>query len=291
MTISEQIENDLRAHIVVGEEPPYPLTLSGIAKHFKVSLMPARAAVDLLVNEKYLIRAKNGSLSINARRRSRDPSVSFDSIKRTAPVAPEKKLTEHVINLSLQGADECLREEATAEQFEIGRTVLRRIFNRLSGEGIIEHLPRRGWRIRPYSEKDMLDYIDFRETLEVHALDLSRTRLNPDFLCEVLEGNTPGPDGKPRLDNRLHQHWIERTDNRFLREFFDQHGIYYDTLFARAVLDNDTVSRRASEHRRILKALLDNDIPKAKAALSKHITDQRNHVARLFEESGSSRTQ
>jgi DNA-binding GntR family transcriptional regulator len=285
MTISEQIENDLKAHIVAGKTPPYPLTLSGIAKHFDVSLMPVRAAVDFLAKESYLIRADNGRLSINTRRRSRDPAKALKTVTRPAPVSPDQKLTEHIINLSLQGADVCLREEATADQFDIGRTVLRRIFNRLSGEGIIEHLPRRGWRVRPYSERDMLDYIDFRETLELHALDLSRQRLNPEFLHELIEGNSPRPNGKPQLDNRLHRHWIDRADNRYLREFFDQHEIYYETLFARAVLDDETVARRAGEHRLILKALLDNDLPKAIAALSKHIKDQRNHVARLFEES------
>lgn len=285
MTITEQIAEDLRAHIVAGEPPPYPLTLTGIAKNFDVSLMPVRGAVDLLVEERFLIREDSGGFSINARRRSRDPSVSLQSVRRPAPVVPEKRLAEHVINLSFRGVDECLREEVTAEQFKIGRTVLRRILNRLSGEGIIEHLPRRGWRVRPYSEKDMLDYIDFRETLELHALDLSQGKLDSGFLRALMEANTPDPGGKPRLDNRLHRHWIERAGNRYLREFFDQHGIYYETLFTRAVLDDDTVARRAGEHRRILKALLENDLPKAKGALSRHIKDQRKHVARLFEES------
>lgn len=283
MTISEQIESDLRAHVVAGEEPPYPLTLGGIAKFFEVSLMPVRGAVDSLVADNFLLRGENGRLSINPRRRRRDGAKLNKQVRGKRPDAPEKLLTDYVIDLSLQGADECLREEVTAERFGIGRTVLRRILNRLAGEGIIEHLPRRGWRVRPFREKDMLDYIDMRETLELHALDLACGNLDEGHLKELLEGNTPGKGGKPRLDNRLHRYFVDSAGNRYLGGFFDQNGIYFEALFTRAVLDEETVARRAKEHRVILKALLDGDIQKAKQSLSLHIRDQKDHVGRLFE--------
>ncbi|MCP5556744.1 MAG: GntR family transcriptional regulator [Verrucomicrobiaceae bacterium] len=284
MTISEQIQEDIKAHIIAGETLPYPLTLSGIAGHFKASLMPARTAVEQLIDARFLFRNQDGSLGINTRRRSRDPQITLSSLRPTAPVAPEKMLAEHIISLSLRGTRECLREEVTAEEFGIGRTVLRRIFNRFSGEGIIEHLPRRGWRVRPYSETEMLDYIDIRETLELRALELAMPRLDRDFVRQLILGNSPDASGRPQLDNRLHRHWIDRAENRYLSQFFDQNGIYYETLFAHAVLDDETVNRRAREHCRILRAVLGGDLPKAKDALSKHIRDQRKHVARLFQE-------
>ena len=280
MTISEQIQEDIKAHIVAGETPAYPLTLGGIAGHFGASLMPARTAVEQLIDAKFLFRTEDGSLGINTRRRSRDPHVSLSSLRPAAPVAPEEKIAEHIISLSLRGAGECLREEVTAEEFGIGRTVLRRIFNRFSGEGIIEHLPRRGWRVRPFSEPEMLDYIDMRETLELRAVELAMQRLDTDFLHQLIAGNRPDADGRPRLDNRLHRHWIDRAENRYISQFFDQNGIYYETLFARAVQDDETIARRAREHCRILKALLVGDLTEAKTALSKHIRDQRAHVAR-----------
>lgn len=284
MTISEQIQADIKAHIVAGETLPYPLTLSGIAGHFKASLMPARTAVEQLIDSKFLFRNEEGTLGINTKRRSRDPRISLSSLRPTVPVAPEKKIAEHIISLSLAGTGECLREEVTAEEFGIGRTVLRRIFNRFAGEGIIEHLPRRGWRVRPYSESEMLDYIDMRETLELRALEVAMPRLDTDFLRQLITSNRPDSMGKPQLDNRLHRHWIDRAENRYLRQFFDQNGIYYETLFARAVLDDETVARRAREHCRILQSLLAGDLPAAKDALSRHIRDQRKHIARLFHE-------
>tara|TARA_R110002096_G_scaffold52142_1_gene136016 strand:- start:1677 stop:2552 length:876 start_codon:yes stop_codon:yes gene_type:complete len=287
MNISEQIEDDLRAHVVTGNDPAYSLTLKGIATHFEVSLMPVRSAVNRLVDQNYLVRGESGRLSFNPRRRSRNGTSSIEEMKGPRPVAPEKLLTDHIINLSLRGADECLREEATADQFEIGRTVLRRIFNRLAGEGIIEHLPRRGWRVRPFQEKDMLDYIDLRETLEVHALELTYSRLDHDYLREMVAGNNPDKNGEPQLDNRLHRHWIELANNRYLAGFFQQNGIYFDMLFDRAVFDKAMVARRAVEHCNILNALLKKDLELAKQHLSKHILTQRDHVSRFLEETGA----
>lgn len=284
MTISEQIQEDIKAHIVAGEELPYSLTLSGIAKHFKASLMPARTAVEQLIDARFLFRAGDGALGINTRRRSRDPHISLSGLRPAESTAPEKRLAEHIISLSLRGAGDNLREEVTAEEFGIGRTVLRRIFNRFAGEGIIEHIPRRGWRVRPYSEAEMLDYIDMRETLELRALELARPRLDPEFLRVLVEANSPDAKGKPQLDNRLHRHWIDRAENRYLSQFFDQNGIYYETLFTRAVLDDGIVARRAREHSHILRSLLAGDLEEAKTALSKHIRDQRSHVAKLFTE-------
>tara|TARA_R110000850_G_scaffold84956_5_gene182385 strand:- start:966 stop:1838 length:873 start_codon:yes stop_codon:yes gene_type:complete len=287
MTISEQIEDDLRAHVVTGIEPGYPLTLKGIAGHFSVSLMPVRSAVARLVDQSFLVRGDNGRLSLNPRRRSRNGASTVEEVRGPTPVAPEKRLSDYIISMSLRGADDCLREEATAERFDIGRTVLRRIFNRLAGEGIIEHLPRRGWRVRPFQEKDMLDYIDLRETLELHAIDLTYHQLDWGYLEELVIANEPDSDGNPQLDNRLHRHWINLADNRYMKEFFEQNGIYFDMLFNRAVLDRETVAQRASEHRSILKALLVKDLDKAKTDLSRHILKQRDHVSRFLEESGA----
>ncbi len=283
MTISEQIKNDLRAYVITGESPPYPLTLSGIADHFEVSAMPVRSAVDSLVEDAFLIRGANGRLRVNSKRKSRSGGKSAAEMRTPLPVTPDKRVMDYVIDLSLRGRDESLREEATAEQFGIGRMVLRRILNRIAGEGFIEHLPRRGWRVCPFREKEMLDYIDIRENLELRALDHASEKMDPEFLRVILQSNTPDEEQNPRLDNRLHRYWIDLADNRYLRNFFDQNAIYFDTLFARAVLDAETVAKRAGEHRVILQALLDSDLSKAKTALSKHILDQRHHVARLLE--------
>jgi DNA-binding GntR family transcriptional regulator len=279
MTLAEQIEDELKTHVLSGSSPPYPLTLSGIAGYYGVSLMPVRAAVDALVEGRYLLRQDNRRLVINRQRASR--KAPCRPPERPTAASPEEKIAKKVIHLSLLGHETFLREEAAALRFGIGRTVVRRIFSRLAGQRILEHVPRRGWRVRPFREQDMHDYLEVREALELRALELARPRFEEQRLRELLAANTP-QDGRPRLDNRLHQYWIHLAGNRYLREFFVENGVYYQALFDRAVFNDHIVARRAAEHRRILKAILAQDWQAARDALSHHIRGQRAHVARMF---------
>jgi DNA-binding GntR family transcriptional regulator len=285
MTLTRRIEQSLKAHVLAGEPPPYPLTLTGIAGHFGVSVMPARAAVDALVRERFLVQQDNRRLAFNPRRRAKSrPSLAE---AESAITLPEKTVEDFVIDLSLRGRDIFLREEAAARRFGIGRTVVRRIFGSLAGRGMLEHVPRCGWRVHAFRQQDMLDFLDVRETLELRALELARPRLDDARLEQLLEGNTPDAEGRPRLDNRLHRYWIDLADNRYVRQFFAQNGIYFQALFDRAVLDDSIVAQRAAEHRAILAALLQCDWALANRELSRHIRGQRAHVARLFAELGA----
>ena len=280
VTLAEKIEHDLRTRILAGETPPYPLTLSGIAAHFNVSLMPVRRAVAVLIADDFLHQRDNRRLAINPARHGASPGGE------PAPFAdhdqPERLIEDMIVGMSLRGDETFLREEATADRFDIGRTVVRRIFSRLAGGRMIEHVPRCGWKVRPYREKEMLDYLDLRETLELHALELARDRLDRNVMRKLLAANEPTPDGRPQLDNRLHQHWIDRADNRYLQDFFQQYGIYFQALFDRAVLDDNMVARAAGEHRDILSALLANKNADAGAALVAHIRGQKDKIAVMF---------
>jgi len=279
MTLAEQIEDELKTHVLSGSAPPYPLTLSGIAGHYGVSLMPVRAAVDALVEGRYLLRQDNRRLVINRQQVSRKTQRRPPEPPTAA--LPEEKIAKQVIHISLLGRETFLREEATADKFGIGRTVVRRIFSRLAGQRLLEHVPRRGWRVRPFREQDMHDYLEVREALELRALELARSRFDALRVRELLAANTP-QDGRPRLDNRLHQYWIRLSGNRYLRDFFAENGVYYQALFDRAVFNDRIVARRAVEHRRVLQAILTQDWPTARDALSRHIRGQRAHVARMF---------
>lgn len=281
MTLAEQIENDLKTHILSGDAPPCRLTLSGIADYYGVSLMPVRAAVDALVERRYLLRRDNRRLAIN-RQRKRRTSRPSPQRRRAAP--PDQAITDEVIHLSLQGCETYVREEATADRFGVGRTVVRRIFSRLAGQRMLLHVPRCGWRVQPFRQQDMHDYLEIRETLELRALKLAWRRFDAQRLRQLLAANTPNDSGCPRLDNQLHQYWIDLAGNRYLREFFIQNGVYFQALFDRAVLNDRIVARRAAEHRRILRAILARDRAAARGALSRHICGQRANVARMFKQ-------
>lgn len=293
MTLSEHIAEDLETRLAAGESFPDPITLSGLANHYEVSLTPVRRAVETLIEKRLLVRGSNGRLEIaprQRRRRSATPegtsaSVSFERNGRGAKKQPwEGALVREVMRASLMGDERFLREEALAERHGISRTALRQVFHRLAGEGVIEHRPRRGWTVRPFREADMKAFLEVRELLELKALEDARGTLEPAKLEAMRDANVPSdPSHAARLDNQLHRYFIECSGNRYIAAFFDTHGRYYMSMFDYAALGASVVDEMVAQHREILEQLLARRWSRASAALAAHIRAQEPVLKRAIE--------
>ena len=195
-TITDFHQAGPAARLRAGVGLPDKLTLTALSEHYRVSLTPVRLAVRELMDEQVLLKQPNGRMTVN-------PAAPACEKGDTLPTRPdvaqdvEQTLTAEIIRRSLYGAGEYLREEATAERFGIGRTVLRQVLNRLAGQGLIEHLPRRGWRVRPFDEAEMIAYLQVAQGLELKALDLARPHLDPADLRRMLHGNETSPRQRP----------------------------------------------------------------------------------------------
>lgn len=283
MTLSNYIQEDLKARIKAGYELPFDLTLTGIAEHYGVSLTPVRAAVRGLVAEQYLIKTSNGRLALDHANVAADrPS------QRVAPPAPppdwREIIARDVLRSSLRGGEPgFLREEATAARYGVSRTVIRQVFNRLVGKGILEHVPRAGWRVRRFDETDMCAYLEVREVMELKALALAQPHLVRADLESMLAGNpVPQFDRPVQLDNRIHAYLVDKANNFYLRDFFERHGEYYMMLFEHAALEAKVVAKMAEQHRAILEALIREDWEDARRALVRHIRAQRPVMRKLL---------
>jgi DNA-binding GntR family transcriptional regulator len=210
-------------------------------------------------------------------------AIHFDSPAGSASASPEEPtdwgqvIANDLVQLSLEGIPLLLREETTAEKYGISRSSIRQIFHRLAGSGILEHLPRRGWQLRPFRQADLDAYIDMRVTLELKAMELAWLRLVDEELHAILDRNRlpENPDDRPSTDNSLHAYLIEKSRNSYIADFFDRHGKYYDALFEWESLDRDAQIQEVLHHREILGALLRRDRPAAERALIDHI--RNNH--------------
>jgi DNA-binding GntR family transcriptional regulator len=272
MSIATFIKQDLIAGIRSGEIGSDRLTLDALSKRYRVSATPVRVAIRELIDEKYLKKGDNGRLAIH-----------FDSPTGSAMASPEEPtdwgqvIANDLVQISLEGVPVLLREETTAEKYGISRSSIRQIFHRLAGRGILEHLPRRGWQLRPFRQADLDAYIDMRVTLELKAMELAWPRLVDEELQAMLEGNRlpANSHDRPISDNSLHAYLIEKSKNIFIADFFDRHGEYYNALFEWESLDRDAQIQEVRHHREILQALLRRDRPAAERALADHI--RNNH--------------
>jgi len=279
MTLSAYIRDNLRARILGGAVAGR-VSLRALSLHYGTSLTPVREAVESLVRERIVHKGPSRRLVI--------PEAQTSGAKHAAPAPAlhdwHQEIARDILRRSLRGDAAFLREEAMAGAYGVGRTVLRHVFSRLAGAGMLEHVPRRGWRVRPFRDEEMAAYLDVRELLEVRALELAAPHLVKEDLERILATNLPH-HGSVAVDTELHPYVLARCGNRFIQDFFERHGAYYTTLFYYAAHAPEAASKMARQHRSILEHLIAGRQEKARTALAAHIRDQapalRELMARL----------
>ncbi|HIG27343.1 MAG TPA: FCD domain-containing protein [Planctomycetes bacterium] len=282
MSIATYIKDDLAAHLKSGQELQVPLTLDSLAGHYDVSLTPVRTAVAALIDEGLLEKGPNHRLIAVASRRKGTQS-------RRKPKPPEmprdpyEVIAGDLVQLSLRGEPKYLREEATAEMYDISRSAIRNILHRLAGEGVLDHIPRRGWRLRPFRQDDLRAFIEVREVLELKALELAQPKLDAGKLQWMLDLNEPPAATGTSLivDESLHEYLISTAGNAYIKDFFDRQSRYYRLLFEWEDHDQAVAIETMRQHREILTALLAKNWSAAKKTLSHHILDNHPILGKL----------
>ena len=276
MNLSTFIMTDLKSRILCGKDLPESLALMDLSQHYQVSITPVRNAVQELVDEGFIEKLPNKRLRINPDR----IGIGHPDSQVEAPPARvdwAETLLNEVMHESLRRQAVYLREYSLSVKYGIGRSVIRQVFSRFAGGGLLEHVPRRGWLVRPFREEDMEAYLVVREALELKALDLARDRLDKSDLESILARDVHA------LNNALHRYLVEKSGNRYIRDFFSQYvARYYTKLFHYAAPEAAAIDEMTSQHQGILEALLAGAWPQARSLLSKHIRAQRTILKTLL---------
>jgi len=281
MSLTAYIKQDLQNRIASRDHLTDRITLVGLAEHYKVSITPVRIAIGQLIDEGLVLKGPGGKLSprFGIQKAAARRPVANGELKVVRPLTPvdwDKKLIDEIMLESLRYEPVYLREEALSSKFNVGRSIIRQTLHRFAGSRLIEHVPRRGWLVRPFSHEDMRSFIRIRQLLEIEALELARPRVSKVDIKRLLDANTIAKKGsKERLDNSLHKYFIERSGNRYLMEFFEQHvALYYEALFGYAAPETSMISNSIRQHRRFLAAILNDSWQTARRELIRHIRYQ-----------------
>lgn len=291
MSIANYIKEDLAARMKSGHELPVELTIDSLAEHYNVSFTPVRTALAELINEGLLEKGPNRRLTAAAppAARSRMPLAPELPHPPQSPFDAMDVIVSDLVQLSLKGEPIYLREEATAEKYNVSRGAIRNILQRLAGEGMLDHIPRRGWRLRPFRQDDLQAFLEARDAFELRALALAWPRLDAKELQRMLDANVlpATPTESPRVDESLHDYLVTTAGNEYIKEFLERQGRYYRLLFKWEDRDRATAIETVHQHREILTALLQKKWSAARKALSHHNLDNHpilSHVATIRNE-------
>ena len=278
MKLASRIEKDLSAQLL-SNSLSCPLTMDGLSQHYGVSYTPVRKALNGLIEEGLIRKKENGRLELIETFKPHTYEARSFEIEDIPD--PSIEITRELIELSLSGKEVFIREESTARKHGLSRSSLRQILLKLAGEGLILHIPRRGWQVKPFRQEDLQSFIEVREVMEKKALELAQSKLSkPEAkhrLQEIKASNQilKNRKVKVKIDNSLHQYLLELAGNPYLDDFFQRHGKYYSILFEWEGGNENAAIQAVHQHHAIIDALIDEDWALASTELSEHL--RTNH--------------
>ena len=278
MKLASRIEKDLSAQLL-SNSLSCPLTMDGLSQHYGVSYTPVRKALNGLIEEGLIRKKENGRLELIETFKPHTYEAQSFEIEDIPD--PSIEITRELVELSLSGKEVFIREESTARKHGLSRSSLRQILLKLAGEGLILHIPRRGWQVKPFRQEDLQSFIEVREVMELKALELAQSKLSkPEAkhrLQEIKASNQilKNRKVKVKIDNSLHQYLLELAGNPYLYDFFQRHGKYYSILFEWEGGNENAAIQAVHQHHAIIDALIDEDWALASTELSEHL--RTNH--------------
>ena len=210
-------------------------------------------------------------------------------------------LVEMIAHDNLQPGDKLPPADRLCETFAVSRTVVREAIASLKAEGRLRSLRGSGVYVSepqkliggsmfmeaPQDIGDVLDFIEFRMSVEIEAAGLAAERRTETNLLRMeqalsqfarhLEDNTLATDA----DRAFHRAIADATNNMRFRLFVDEMG---ERLIPRRALGasftdekdkSEFLGNIQAEHRRIFEAISKRQPDEARAAMRQHLEDGR----------------
>ena len=178
-----------------------------------------------------------------------------------------------------------LSEDKLAKAFGVSRTPVRNAITSLQLQGLIEVQPQRGSFVFLPSEEDIAKLCEFREMIEIRALTLCYEERQDATLAQMKRANVDielATEKNDRLaftraDGELHDVLFENCQNKYL---IDAYKLVSSQVAALRGHSRVTDMRRAmNEHKAIIEAMANDDLPRAQQVLSQHILKMREVYA------------
>jgi DNA-binding GntR family transcriptional regulator len=182
-----------------------------------------------------------------------------------------------------------LVERRLAHEFGISHIPLREALARLTEEGLVERLPRRGARVASLTPRMLEEVSSLRVVLEQFVIRRLKDRFTPEAYLElqgVVDRMVKAADDHDlvrvhEIDQEFHQRLWELTDHALLVELAAQMRSRTSHFYraAAASLGPDEVRRHADSHQQLLDVIASGDRRAAERAMQHHVEQAAKRIA------------
>jgi DNA-binding GntR family transcriptional regulator len=193
------------------------------------------------------------------------------------------------ISSGMYAPGERLVERRLAHEFGISHIPLREALARLTEEGLVVRLPRRGARVASLTPRMMEEVSSVRVVLEQFVVRRLKGRFTPEAhagLQAIVGQMTLAAEqrdlvGVHELDQQFHQRLWELTDNTLLVELAAQMRSRTSHFYraAAAALAPDELRMHAHSHQELLDVIASGDQRAAERAMQRHVEDAAQRIA------------
>ncbi len=197
---------------------------------------------------------------------------------------------EREIILGILRPRERLVEADLSTKLGVSRTLLREVFRRLQGVGLVSLSPNRGAVVRDFSPKEIDDLYVVRSVLERAVAPLIVGRITPASLQELRLLNREFEDACRRRNMpemiwsniTFHRRMSAVSGNSFLCQLLDISRLQTNQIRYLVWLSPDRVEESIRDHREMLAALSRKDAARFEAALFRHVEGGKGDYQRVF---------
>lgn len=189
-----------------------------------------------------------------------------------------KRIKLDILNLKIKDGDFLTLAEF-AEKYNVSKTPVRDALGALEIQGYLKALPRKGYLVKPVTQKNIRESFQMRLILERAAVNLVSKVASDSELQSILQLAMKFPDGSQSSDilqfneqnDMFHLSIVKLTHNSLLIETCE--GVM-ENLSRILLMDckNLKFVNEKEEHINIAKALIDRDGKKAEVLIVEHIS-------------------
>ncbi len=172
-----------------------------------------------------------------------------------------------------------------AQRLGVSRTPVKDALNRLSAEGLVVRIPRKGYLVSPLDRQDVAEWMDARLMMELGAAERALERVTPpdiDRMRQLLTEMERFVDDRGayldyaeylRRDCDLHLLLVSIAGNRRFTEIYKGLNVqnYIIRMYYSAQLQRRRVRTALEEHRDIVAAVESRDLPALRSAITRNI--------------------